>query len=159
MSISQSKDLLKSLKPIPAEIGATVLWLRDYTWNLYPQANELIYDNDTALAIGWSPTDRVGHTFCSIAVGRISMNIHYGFYRGVELSDPKQILLGEGNQYRYLLVSSTDKFPAKDISQLTKETDRNSLAKSQRQKAAQGGLTIVKSASEKKAGEKNVETR
>jgi len=73
------KDLLKFLKPFPKEKQEIALWLREFVWDLYPQCNELIYDNYNALAFGWSPTDRVGHTFCNIAVGRTSYNIHLGF--------------------------------------------------------------------------------
>src|SRR5215510_11206137 len=107
MSKEQTQDLLKFLVPFPEEIKKIALWLREFVWDLYPQANELIYDNYNAVAFGWSPTEKVGHTFCSIAIGRTSKNIHFGFYWGNELSDPDKILIGEGNQYRYVLV--TDK--------------------------------------------------
>src|SRR5258707_8679143 len=73
MSKSETKDLLKFLKPFPDQTEI-VLWLREFVWDLYLKANELIYDNYNALAFGWSPTDKVGHTFCSIAVGRTSHN-------------------------------------------------------------------------------------
>jgi hypothetical protein len=82
MSKEHLKDLLKFLKPFPAETNTIVLWLRTFVWDLYPQTNELIYDNYNALAFGWSPTDKVAHTFCSIAIGRTSKNIHFGFYWG-----------------------------------------------------------------------------
>src|SRR4249920_1558436 len=111
MSKEQTTDLLKFLKPFSKEMIEIVLRLRSFVWDLYPQANELIYDNYNALAFGWSPTDKVGHTFCSIAVGRTSKNIHFGFYWGSEISDPKNILVGNGNQYRYILVTNTDEFP------------------------------------------------
>jgi hypothetical protein len=94
MSKENTKDLIKFLKPFPDGIKQTVLWLRDFVWDLYPQTNELIYDNYNAVAFGWSPTDKVGHTFCSIAIGRSSHNIHFGFYWGSELTDAKGILLG-----------------------------------------------------------------
>lgn len=45
-------------------------------------SNELIYDNYNAVAFGWSLTDLVSHLFCTIAVGRSSGNIHFGFYWG-----------------------------------------------------------------------------
>jgi hypothetical protein len=80
MSKEQTKDLLKFLKPFSGHINEIVLWLRDFVWDLYPKTNELIYDNYNAVAFGWSPTDKVGHTFCSIAIGRTSKNIHFGFY-------------------------------------------------------------------------------
>ena len=58
------------------------------------KTNELIYDNYNALAFGWSPTDRVGHTFCSIAVGRTTKKIHFGFYWGSQIRDPKKNIAG-----------------------------------------------------------------
>ena len=104
MSAKDTKDLLKFLKPFPDDVKDKALWLREFVWKLYPKANELIYDNYNAVAFGWSPTDRVGDMFCSIAVGRSSHNVHFGFYWGSKIADPEGILLGEGNQYRYILV-------------------------------------------------------
>src|SRR5882672_3380052 len=129
MSKEQKKDLLKFLKPFPESVQDRALWLRDFVWDLYPKANELIYDNYNALAVGWSPTDRVGHTFCSIAVGRTSYNVHFGFYWGSEIADPDKILIGGGNQYRYILVKNTKEFPKAYIKKLVKEAYTNSLAK------------------------------
>jgi hypothetical protein len=120
MSKEQTKDLLKFLKPFPNDIKERALWLRAFVWGLYPDCNELIYDNYNALAVGWSPTDRVGHTFCSIAVGRSSRNVHFGFYWGSQIADPRKILLGEGNQYRYILVTSKDDFPKTYITNCAK---------------------------------------
>ena len=150
MSKEQTKDLLKFLKPFSREIIERALWLREFIWDLYPQTNELIYDNYNALAVGWSPTDRVGHTFCSIAVGRTSNNVHFGFYWGSEISDPDKVLLGEGNQYRYILVPDKKKFPKAYIKRLVKEAYANSLAKVKDKKQIMGGQTIVKSVSAKK---------
>src|SRR5580698_8838248 len=121
MSKNQTKDLLQFLAPFDPEIIELVLWLREFVWDLYPQANELIYDNYNALAFGWSPTDKVGHTFCSIAVGRTSHNVHFGFYWGSQIADPEKLLLGQGNQYRYILVPDTKKFPKVYIKKLLKD--------------------------------------
>ncbi len=150
MPKSHAKFLLPLLKPFPREIKETVLALREFIWDLYPTANELIYDNYNAVAVGWSPTDRVGHTFCSLAVGRTSHNVHFGFYWGAELSDPGKLLIGEGNQYRYLLVPDLDKFPRKYITQLVKEAYANSLMKVKGKGLMLEGQTIVKSVSKKK---------
>jgi hypothetical protein len=155
MSKEQTKDLLKFLKPFSKEIIERALWLREFIWDLYPQTNELIYDNYNALAVGWSPTDRVGHTFCSIAVGRTSNNVHFGFYWGSEISDPDKILLGEGNQYRYILVPDKNKFPKACIKKLVKEAYANSLAKVKDKKQIMNGQTIVKSISTKKREKKS----
>ncbi len=154
MSKEQIKDLLKFLKPFDKEITERVIWLREFVWDLYPNANELIYDNYNALAFGWSPTDRVGHTFCSIAVGRTSKNVHFGFYWGSEIADPEKRLMGKGNQYRYLLVNKTSDFPKTYIKKLLKEAYANSLAKVKDPKQLMQGATITKSISDKKREKK-----
>lgn len=150
MGKEHTKDLLKFLKPFSSDTIDTVLWLRNFVWDLYPKTNELIYDNYNALAFGWSPTDKVGHTFCSIAIGRTSKNIHFGFYWGAEISDPKEILLGQGNQYRYILVESIKSFPQTYIKKLMAEAYANSLSKVKDKDQIKSGLTLTKSVSDKK---------
>jgi len=150
MSKEQTKDLRKFLSPFPSDIQETALWLRDFVWDLYPQANELIYDNYNAVALGWSPTDRVGHTFCSIAVGRSSHNVHFGFYWGSEIADPEKILLGQGHQYRYILVKDIEKFPKAYITKLLADAFSNSLSKVKDSSQIIYGKTLTKSISDKK---------
>lgn len=150
MGKEQTTDLLKFLKPFDNDIKDLVMWLRGFAWDLCPTANELIYDNFNAVAFGWSPTDKVGHTICSIAVYRSNQNVHFGFWWGNELSDPDKILLGEGNQYRYILVPDKKKFPKAYIKKLVNEAYANSLAKVKDQKQIINGQTIVKSVSDKK---------
>jgi hypothetical protein len=147
MSKEQNEALLKFLSVYPEEKQQAALWLRDFVWDLYPQCNELIYDNYNALAFGWSPTDKVGHTFCSIAIGRTSHNVHFGFYWGSEIADPEKKLIGEGNQYRYILVEDVNKFPKTYIKKLLGEAYANSLSKVKDKKNLRQGETIVKSIS------------
>jgi len=154
MSKEQTKDLLIFLKPFGEDITALAMWLRNFVWELYPQTNELIYDNYNAVAFGWSPTDKVGHTFCSIAVGRTSKNIHFGFYWGSELTDPNNILLGKGNQYRYILVADKNSFPQAYIQNLMNEGYLNAEAKVKDKKQIKHGQTIVKSISVQKREKK-----
>jgi len=147
MSKEQTKDLLKFLRPFADDIKEIALWLREFVWDLYPNANELIYDNYNAVAVGWSPTDKVGHTFCSVAVGRSSKNVHFGFYWGSQIADPDKILLGKGNQYRYIIVRKKDDFPQTYIKKLLKEAYANSLAKVKDKRQMMQGTTITKSIS------------
>src|ERR1700680_945955 len=156
MAREDKSDLLKFLKPFPTGVRETALWLRDFVWDLYPKANELIYDNYNALAFGWSPTDKVGHTFCSIAVGRTSKNVHFGFYWGSQIADPEKLLIGNGNQYRYLLVKNKKDFPKAYIIKLLNEAFVNSLAKVKDKKQIMEGATITKSISVKKRELKKV---
>jgi len=155
MSLAQKKDLQKFLKPFPADVQKTALWLREFVWELYPSSNELIYDNYNALAFGWSPTDRVGHTFCSIAVGRTSMNIHCGFYWGNHLTDPeKKKLLGAGNQYRYILLKNKKDFPKAYVKMLMEEAYAYSLTLVKDPDQVMQSRTIVKSVSTAKRKKK-----
>ena len=114
---------------------------------LYPEANELIYDNYNALALGWSPTDRAGHVFCTISVWRTNENIHFGFYYGTGISDPKGILLGSGNQYRYILVKDIEEFPAPYMKKLLREAFANACNKVKDPKLVVNGKTLTKSVS------------
>lgn len=154
MSKEQTKDLARFLRPFPEAIREKVWWLREFVWDLYPQANELIYDNYNALAFGWSITERQGHLFCSIAVGWTSHNVHFGFYYGSQLKDPDKVLIGEGNQYRYILVEDRKSFPKGYMKGLLKEAFSNSLARVKDQKEIRSGLTITKSISPVKRARK-----
>ena len=104
MAIKDTKELLKFLKPFSKETIDLVLWLREFGWKLCPKANELIYDNYNAVAFGWSPTGKPSHGICSVAIGRTSHNVHFGFYWAkatntvtfwlrIKKIFPKQILL------------------------------------------------------------------
>jgi hypothetical protein len=126
------------------------MWIRTFIWQTYPNANELIYDNYNALAVGWSPTDRVGHTFVSFACGRTSHNVHFGFYYGAKLKDPKKKLLGEGNQYRYLLFESPDTFPIEYARKLMEDAYKYSIKLVKESSQLCSGQTIFKSESARK---------
>lgn len=149
MSKKDTKDLLKFLIPFEKEIVDLAMWLREFAWDLYPDCNELIYDNYNAVAFGWSPTDVLGDTFCSVAVFN-NKYVHFGFYWGSQLSDPEKMLEGKGSQYRYIKVKSKTEFPQKYVKQLLKEACTYSLAKLKPAKNKLKGATIVKSISAKK---------
>jgi len=147
MAKEDTKDLLKFLKPFPAEVKEIALWLRDWVWDLYPTANEIIYDNYNALAFGWTITNRLGSNFCNIAVGRSSYNVHFGFFYGSKLSDPDKILLGQGNQYRYILVKKKSDLPKTYFKKLLKEAYAFAQTKVKEKDKKVSGLTITKSVS------------
>jgi hypothetical protein len=150
MGREDKNDLLKFLKPYPKERIDLVMWLRDFAWDLLPATNELIYDNYNAVAFGWSITEKLGNTICSIALIRSNANIHFGFYWGSKLADPEKILLGKGNQYRYILVKDKKQFPKACITKLVMEAYKNAIFKLKDEKDIVNGKTIVKSISAKK---------
>jgi len=138
-------DLTKFLLPYPDKVKAAAFWLRDFVWDLYPDSNELIYDNYNAVAFGWSLTDKVGDVFCSIAAASDHGNL--GFNWGVNIADPKKILLGNGKQYRYIQVREKEDFPEEYIKHLLEQAYEDRLASKKPVKKEMKGETIVKSIS------------
>ncbi|HWZ04466.1 MAG TPA: DUF1801 domain-containing protein [Mucilaginibacter sp.] len=145
MSKKNVSDLVKFMLPYPDSVKTAALWLRDFVWDLYPDTNELIYDNYNAVAFGWSPTDKAGDVFCSVAIFKDHVN--FGFNRGSEIPDKKKILLGDASLYRYIKVRDRDDFPEEDIKQLLEMAYENSISRLKPQKKVLKGETIVKSIS------------
>lgn len=142
--------LLPFLEPFDPGKRDLVLWLRDFAWDLCPTANELIYDNYNAVALGWSPTDRQSQTACTLSIGRTSMNVLFGFYWGTSLQDPNKVLRGGGNQFRSILVTDLNTFPKRAAEQLVHEAYTLSLSKVKDSRQLMVGQTIVKSISANK---------
>jgi hypothetical protein len=69
-----------------------------------PMATELVYDNYNFFVIGYSPTERPSDSILSIAAGANGVGLC--FIRGARLPDPKKILLGSGNQTRFIRLPS-----------------------------------------------------
>ncbi|HWD87383.1 MAG TPA: DUF1801 domain-containing protein [Mucilaginibacter sp.] len=145
MPKEEVSDLVKFLLPYPDKVKASALWMRDFVWDLYPDTNELIYDNYNAVAFGWSPTDRAGGVFCSIAV--YSNHVNFGFNKGSDLDDPAKMLTGDGTQYRYITIKNKADFEEWYIKQLLEEAYQNSLKDMKPMKDPIKGQTIVKSVS------------
>ena len=74
----------------------------------YPLANELVYDNFNALAIGFGPTERASEVIFSVAV--FPRWVNFFFYYGKGLPDPEHRLQGSGNQARHIRIDSLDDF-------------------------------------------------
>jgi Domain of unknown function (DU1801) len=149
MSKEQTADLKKFLEPFNDHIKELALWLRAFVWNMFPEANELIYDNYNAVAFGWSLSDKLSDTFCSVAVNT-DQYVHFGFYWGSKIPDPEKMLLGKGNQYRYIKVSNKKDFPKAYIQRLVNEAYVYSLSKMKSNDQPIKGATIVKSISAKR---------
>lgn len=148
MPDTRIKELKEFLQPYSAPVRKLVWELRSFTWALYPTANELIYDNYNAVAIGWSASDKLKDCFCNIAV--YSTYVHFGFYWGNELSDPEKRLQGNGHQYRYIQVATATDFPKTYVRKLLKEAWAHALSKLPLGRQTITGITVVKSISAKK---------
>src|SRR5215208_3378057 len=72
----------------------------------FPTAYELVYDNYNFFVIGYSPTERPSDAIVSMAAGANGVGLC--FIRGASLRDPKKILLGSGNQTRFIRLESAE---------------------------------------------------
>jgi hypothetical protein len=70
----------------------------------FPTACELAYDNYNFFVIGYSPTARPSDAIVSMTAG--SNGVGLCFIRGATLPDPKKMLLGSGNQTRFIRLES-----------------------------------------------------
>jgi hypothetical protein len=70
----------------------------------FPTANELVWDNYNFFVIGYSPTERPSDSIVSIAARANGVGLC--FIRGASLPDPKKLLLGSGNQTRFIRLES-----------------------------------------------------
>lgn len=145
MAAPDTKDLLTFLEAYPVESRSIALELRDFVWGLYPNCNELIYDNYNFLAFGWGPTDRMSDIFCSIAVG--TRGVMFGFMHGVDLDDPDKLLGGSGNQFRSLRVPDIETFPRAYVKTLLGQAFANSVERLKGRPQTSTGATITKSIS------------
>ena len=70
----------------------------------FPTANELAYDNYNFFVIGYSPTERPSDAIISIAARANGVGLC--FIHGAKLPDPRKLLLGSGNQTRFIRLES-----------------------------------------------------
>jgi hypothetical protein len=72
----------------------------------FPTANELVYDNYNFFVIGYSPTERPSDAIVSMAAR--ANGIGLCFIHGARLPDPNKVLLGSGNQTRFIRIESPE---------------------------------------------------
>ena len=111
---------------------------------LLPTAFELVYDNYNALAIGFGPTERTSEAIVSVAVYARGVNLY--FIRGASLPDPDELLEGDGNQGRFMRLTSASQLDDPKVIALVERAvayGRVPMARTSR------GVTIVKSISAK----------
>ena len=65
-----------------------------------PGAIEMVYDNYNALVIGFSPTERPSDAILSLVI--FPKRVSVCFLQGKHLPDPQRVLVGAGNQVRFI---------------------------------------------------------
>jgi hypothetical protein len=84
---------------------ATIRAVRRALRQRLPGANELVYDNYNFFVIGYSSTERPSDSIVSLAAGANGVGLSFP-YCGARLPDPHKLLLGSGNQNRFIRLDS-----------------------------------------------------
>jgi Domain of unknown function (DU1801) len=101
---SPAKQLAGFIAKYDPEIGKLVRPARSALRKRLPTAIEQVYDNFNFLAIGFCTTERTSDCIVSLAVSPKGVSL--SFYYGASLPDPDKVLLGSGNQNRFVRLES-----------------------------------------------------
>jgi len=81
-----------------------------------PTANELAYDNYNFLALGYCSTERPSD--CILSIAAAANGVGLSFYYGATLPDPHGILLGSGNQNRFIRIEAAEMLASPEVEAL-----------------------------------------
>jgi hypothetical protein len=110
----------------------------------FPTAVEQVYDNYNFLVFGFCTTERTSDCFVSLAANAKGLGL--SFYWGATLADPHRLLLGSGNQNRFLRLPSLATLKRPEVVELLHAAAKQSKVPL----ATEGrGETLIKSISAK----------
>ena len=89
---------------------------------LFPRGFERVFDNYNALVFGFSPSERTGDAFLSIA-GYPEWTTPF-FLHDVELYDPDELLQGDGKHVRSIRLKAASDIHTSDVAALIDEATR-----------------------------------
>jgi hypothetical protein len=115
-----------------------------------PTANELAYDNYNFFVLGYCSTERPSD--CIVSIAAAANGVGLSFYRGAALPDPGRILLGSGNQNRFIRLKSTEMLARPEVQALIAAADAQ--AKTPMPQSG-GGKLIIRSVSAKQKPRRN----
>lgn len=106
LSGDAEKQLTTFIDKFDAKDQKLIRAIRKAVRKRLPTAHELVYDNYNFFVIGYSPTERPSDAIISIAARANGVGLC--FLHGAKLPDPKKLLLGSGNQTRFIRLESPD---------------------------------------------------
>ena len=104
----------------------------------FPTAYELAYDNYNFFVLGYGSTERPSDCIVSVAAGANGVGLC--FIHGASLSDPHKLLLGSGNQTRFIRLESVDVLARPEVKALVDAAI--ALAKTPLRASGRGRLII-----------------
>jgi len=110
----------------------------------FPAAIELVYDNYNFLVFGFCATERPSD--CVVSLAANAKGIGLAFYYGATLPDPHGLLLGSGNQNRFIRLESAEILARPEVQALIDAAVRQAKAPMPR---TGRGYTVIRSISVK----------
>jgi hypothetical protein len=101
---SAEGQLAGCIEKFTPEMAKSIRAVRAALRKRLPTANELVYDNYNFFVIGYSSTLRPSDSFTQLVAD--AHGVRLAFYYGSTLPDPAGILLGGGNQNRFIRLAS-----------------------------------------------------
>ena len=141
---SPGKQLAGFIAKFDARVAKQIRAARMALRKRFPTAIELVYDNYNFLAIGYCSTERASDAIVSLAAN--AKGVGLCFIYGATLPDPHKILLGSGNQTRFIRLESAATLAKPEVEALL----RAAVAQAKAPLPAMGrGYSIIKSVSAK----------
>ncbi len=117
----------------------------------FPTGYELAYDNYNFFVLGYGSTERPSDCIVSVAAGANGVGLC--FIRGASLPDPHKLLLGSGNQTRFIRLESVDVLARPEVEALVAAA----IARAKTPMRASGrGRLIIRSVSAKQRPRRKV---
>ena len=110
-------SLEEFLSSLPPDVQPITRELCAVARKKMPGAHEFIYHNAVGYSVSDSPFDRI----CYIAPQKKGY-VNLGFFFGAGLSDPKELLVGEGKRLRHAKVWSVEEAKNPALAKLIAET-------------------------------------
>ena len=113
---TDEQQLAGFIKKFDSKNAALIRSVRIVLRKRLPTANELVYDNYNFFVIGYCSTERPSDCILSIAAGANGVGL--SFYHGATLPDPHRLLLGSGNQSRFIRIESAATLTRPEVEEL-----------------------------------------
>jgi len=141
---SPAKQVAGFIAKFDSDVAKRIRAVRAALHKRFPTANELVYDNYNFFVIGYCTTERPSD--CMVSLAANAKGVGLSFYYGATLPDPCKILLGSGNQNRFIRLECAATLAKPEVAALL----RAAAAQAKTPLPATGrGRTIVRSVSAK----------
>src|SRR5437879_9438090 len=114
MVMTDAENKLKSfIKKFEPAHQTLIRGVRKALRKRLPTANELAYDNYNFFVIGYGPSERPSD--CIVSIAAAASGVGLCFIHGASLPDPNRMLLGEGNQTRFIRLESASRLNRPEV--------------------------------------------